>query len=36
VQGVHRWNDRELTAPGPVTRRLKELWAAKEAEGIDP
>jgi branched-chain amino acid aminotransferase len=36
VQGVHRWNDRELTAPGPVTRRLKELWASKEAEGIDP
>jgi branched-chain amino acid aminotransferase len=36
VQGVHRWDDRELTAPGPVTRRLKELWAAKEAEGIDP
>jgi branched-chain amino acid aminotransferase len=36
VQPVHRWNDRDLEAPGPVTRRLMELWAAREAEDMDP
>ena len=36
VQGVHRWNDRDLEAPGPVTRELMELWAAREAEDVDP
>ena len=36
VQGVHRWNDRDLDAPGPITRELMELWAAREAEGVDP
>jgi len=36
VQAVHRCDDRDLEAPGPVTRELMELWAAKEAEDADP
>ncbi|MCW2868110.1 MAG: 4-amino-4-deoxychorismate lyase [Marmoricola sp.] len=36
VQGVHRVDDRELDAPGPVTRRLQGLWRAREAEQPDP
>ena len=36
VQGVHRMDDRELTAPGSLTRALIELWSAKEAEHRDP
>jgi branched-chain amino acid aminotransferase len=36
VQPVHRVDDRVLDAPGPVTRRLQETWAARAAEGIDP
>ena len=36
VQAVHRIDDRGLPAPGPVTRELIELWAAKEAENTDP
>ena len=36
VQGVHRIDDRELPAPGPLTRALVELWSAKEAEHPDP
>jgi branched-chain amino acid aminotransferase len=36
VQAVRRWNDRDLEAPGPVTRELMELWATKEAEDVDP
>ena len=36
VQGVRRIDGRELTAPGPLTRALIELWSAKEAEHWDP
>ena len=36
VQGVHRIDDRELESPGPVTQRLRDLWAAKAAEDPDP
>ena len=36
VQGVHRCDDRELAAPGPVTRELMDLWSTKEAEDTDP
>jgi branched-chain amino acid aminotransferase len=36
VQPVHRVDGRVLEAPGPVTRRLQETWAARAAEGIDP
>jgi branched-chain amino acid aminotransferase len=36
VQGVHRLDGRDLPGPGPVTRELQALWAAKEAETTDP
>jgi len=36
VQPVHRLDDRVLEAPGPVTRKLQETWAARAAESIDP
>lgn len=36
VQPVRRCDGRELDAPGPVTRRAMETWAAREAQGIDP
>lgn len=36
VQGVHRFGDRTLEAPGPVTRRLRDLWRRREAESHDP
>lgn len=36
VQPVHRLDDRLLTGPGPVTRRLQETWAARAAESTDP
>lgn len=32
VQGVARWNDRELDAPGPVTRDVRDLWRKREPE----
>jgi branched-chain amino acid aminotransferase len=37
VQGVHRVDGRELVAaPGPVTRRASEVFAARSAEDVDP
>ncbi|MYW04323.1 aminodeoxychorismate lyase [Streptomyces sp. SID3343] len=36
VQGVHRIDDRTLTAPGPVTRKAIEVFAARSAADIDP
>jgi branched-chain amino acid aminotransferase len=36
VQGVHRIDDRELPAPGPVTQELSKLWATRAAEHPDP
>lgn len=36
VQGVHRIDDRELEAPGPVTRQLITRWATQEARHPDP
>ncbi len=32
VQGVTRWNDRELPAPGPMTREIREVWRRREPE----
>ncbi len=32
VQGVARWDDRELQAPGPVTREALAVWREREAE----
>ena len=37
VQGVHRVDDRQLAAPGPVTARMVEIWRAAELDlGMDP
>jgi branched-chain amino acid aminotransferase len=36
VQAIARWDDRDLPAPGPVTRQCAETWAAREAESMDP
>lgn len=36
VQGVHQWNDRELSAPGPITRQVAATWRAREAETREP
>jgi branched-chain amino acid aminotransferase len=36
VQGVRRLDDRELDAPGPMTRELMALWSRRAAEDIDP
>ena len=36
VQAVARWDHRDLPAPGPVTARCAETWAAREAETMDP
>lgn len=35
VQPVRRLDDREFDVPGPVTGRLMEIWAAREAESTD-
>ncbi len=37
VQGVHRWDDRDLPAPGPVTRDALARWREREHElfGLD-
>jgi branched-chain amino acid aminotransferase len=35
VQGIHRWNDRELGAPGPVTTEARKVWHEREAELLD-
>lgn len=32
VQGVHRWDDRELPAPGEVTRAAARRWREREPE----
>jgi branched-chain amino acid aminotransferase len=32
VQGVSRWDDRELDAPGPVTQKALETWRSREHE----
>ena len=36
VQGVLRCDDRDLEAPGPVTREVAAVWAKNEAENLDP
>jgi branched-chain amino acid aminotransferase len=32
VQAIHRWNERELGAPGPVTTEVRKAWHEREAE----
>lgn len=36
VQGVHRMDEREVAAPGPVTRQLRDVWATQESRHPDP
>lgn len=36
VQPLRRFNDRDLPAPGPLTRQAMEIWAQREPESIDP
>ena len=36
VQGVHRWGDRLLDAPGPVTADAARVWAERAAADADP
>ncbi|WP_185996265.1 aminotransferase class IV [Nocardioides campestrisoli] len=36
VQGVSRWNERELVAPGPVTQEVARVWREREAQDVDP
>ena len=32
VQGVARWDDRELEAPGPVTTEALAIWRSREQD----
>jgi branched-chain amino acid aminotransferase len=36
VQAISKVDDRQLPAPGPITRRAQEIWAREAAKGIDP
>jgi branched-chain amino acid aminotransferase len=36
VQAVRRCDDRELAAPGPVTREAMRTWAEREGDDLDP
>jgi branched-chain amino acid aminotransferase len=36
VQPVGRVDDRDLVAPGPVTRAAMKTWVEREAEQVDP
>jgi branched-chain amino acid aminotransferase len=32
VQGIHRWDDRELPAPGPITTEVRKVWQEREPD----
>ena len=34
VQAVHRWDDREPAAPGPVTTEVRKVWHEREGEQL--
>ncbi|MFC5730131.1 MULTISPECIES: aminotransferase class IV [Nocardioides] len=36
VQGVHRWDDRDLPAPGPITQAALRAWREREVELLGP
>ncbi|MGJ9412112.1 aminotransferase class IV [Aeromicrobium sp. CF4.19] len=36
IQAIGRVDDRELAAPGPITRRAQEIWGRRQAETSDP
>jgi branched-chain amino acid aminotransferase len=35
VQAIHRWDDHELGAPGPVTTEVRKAWQEREAELLE-
>jgi branched-chain amino acid aminotransferase len=35
VQAIHRWNDRDLGSPGPVTTEVRKAWHEREAELLE-
>jgi branched-chain amino acid aminotransferase len=35
VQAIHRWDGRELAAPGPVTLEARKTWRERESELLD-
>lgn len=36
IQAISHVDDRELSAPGPITLEAQRIWKAREAESIDP
>ena len=36
VQAIHRWDERELPTPGPVTAECARTWAQREGDNLDP
>jgi branched-chain amino acid aminotransferase len=32
IQGVRRWDDRQLDAPGPITTQARQVWHEREGE----
>jgi len=36
VQAIARWDDRDLPAPGPITKQCAQTWASREAETMEP
>jgi branched-chain amino acid aminotransferase len=36
IQAINRVDDRELSAPGPITQRAQEIWRVREVESVDP
>lgn len=36
VQAVHRCDDRDVVAPGPVTQKVMAVWASQERQHSDP
>ena len=35
VQAIHRWDDRELDAPGPLTTEVRKAWREREPELLE-
>jgi branched-chain amino acid aminotransferase len=35
VQAVHRWDDRELGAPGPITTEVRKVWQERQAKQLE-
>lgn len=36
VQAISRVDDREVAAPGPITRKAQEIWARESVKDVDP